>query len=488
MCAIPAVHGFGVYALPQGKTFEQVQLIAKVQKIALAILFSIATYLLFPSILALIPAFFAVKSILGAIGISYRAPPISSISRSELGKVHAPPCNGFVTKDGTESHTWRLNLIRAAKQNIFISGCYCGGKTFDETLDVIQRQMQRVPALQVTILSSDMFITAENTKNLQTMAREFGNRFSYEITPEVTPYTSMAGELSFRTNHTKTLIIDAGAAFMTGGSGLVTPWAEQKGETEPKQVESHGVCYDHLFKMRAFRDMDFVFQSTADGVGPLIHKEMRSLYDQLRYPKPKLVSSDLFSPTQLALPLSGLKMAAYTSGPDNQDASFLNEIIAQINSAKTSILIAHMYFHPTPEMQTALKAALKRGVAITLLTNQSHAKSPTTHLSYAELSRFYAKNLPGLQLYEFTVPYTTLHKKVLLFDQKTALLGTSNIGHNSLKGSHYELNVKVESEEFATSIAKIIENDKLLCKKNEANLSLKTKVLSSLSSLFTPFL
>lgn len=499
--------GFGDYILPQGKTFDQMQLVAKVQKIALAVIFSLLTIASIVLATISLPlgllatgtcGYFTVQSILSAIGIFHRSRPMNDLFPKEvlsslppLGQVSPKPHSGFATSDGVESQEWKLNLIRAAKHHIFISGCYCGGQAFNNALHLIRERM-RGTELKASILCSDWFITTENKKLIAELQNEFPNRFSCVITPEVFPFTSPTGQFALTTNHTKALVIDYGAAFMTGGSGMVNDWAKQTGKKEPVQFESHGMISDLLMKMRAFRDMDFVFQSPElNGIGTRFYVEMMKLFERFRGSKetpplpPQRVEINLPMPRRV----EQIKLAAYATGPDNRDTSFLKEIIAQIKNAKTSITIAHMYFHPTKEMLAALQEASQRGVKITLITNKRTVISPGTHLSFADLSRYYAKLIPNLELYEFKVPYTTYHKKVIVIDGAISLIGSTNIGMKSLQAVDYEFNLKVESEPFAVSIATLLEADKELCKKNQyRNISVKTRLFSNIQSLCTPFL
>ena len=398
-----------------------------------------------------------------------------------------------------ESHEWKLNLIRAAKHTIFLSGCYCGGKAFDEALDLIRERMRTHPNLKTSILSSNMFITDANSERIKEMEREFGTRFSCLVTLEVFPYLSPATDSEMLcTQHTKALVIDYGAAFMVGGSGLLTPWSEQKGEIAPTQIESHGIFYDHLLTMKAYRDMDFVFQAPElNGIGTRLHVEMTKLFERFRFQEQEVLFTAWparVEPIEMPHQIGNLHLACYTSGPEQGDTPFLDELIERVEKAEQTIKICHMYFHPPKRLLDALITASNRGVQITLLTNKLWEESPGCHATYAELSRYNAKSLfegrekPNIGYYEYSVPYTTFHKKVIVIDGKTTLLGSSNIGKKSLE-SDYEINFKVESEEFAAALNESIELDKQYCEKDTSpHISLKTRIFSSIQTLFVPFL
>ena len=95
---------------------------------------------------------------------------------------------------------------------------------------------------------------------------------------------------------------------------------------------------------------------------------------------------------------------------------------------------------------------------------------------------------PNVHVFEFDVPYTSYHKKVIVFDQETTLLGSSNLGIKSLNSSDYEINLKVISQEFSESILRNIENDKPLCQKVlDPEISFQTWILAKLQTLTAPF-
>lgn len=508
IAAIPSL-GFGGYILPEGQTFEEMQLCTKVQKVFFACLFSALAGLFSPSSLAISLAFsvLAIKSILETVGTFYRARPTQSLIPQEaqallppLATISNKLCSGFATRDGIESHEWKLKLIRAAKQNLFLSGCYCGGRAFDEALDLIRERMHLFPNLKSSILCSDIFPTEENRRRLKEMKEEFGHRFNCLITPEIHPFLSPTTDsLTLSTHHTKALVIDYGTSFVVGGSGMVSTWTEQKGDKPAAQMESHGFVYDHLLTMKAFRDMDFVFQSPEpNGIGTRLYAEMAKLFERFRYQEPRPIQewqAAPMEPIEMPRQIHNLNLACYTSGPEQTSPEFLEEIIHQISEAKESIFIGHMYFHPPQKMLKALIDASNRGVKISLITNQQGDQSPGTHFGYAELSRYYAQSLfegkekPNVDVYEYNVPYTTYHKKVIVIDRKTTLLGSSNIGSKSLGGSDYEINFKVESAEFGESVVQNLEQDKPFCTKGlSPHISLKTRILSTAQSLITPFL
>ncbi len=520
--------GFGEYAIPNGSSFEQINTASKTQKIAIACLMgglTAASLLLIPVSLplailgALCFAAVCARAILSVAANRFQAPPTNALFPEKavaclprLGEVSAKPAAGFATRHGVESHFWKLELIRSARHSIVLSGCYCGGESFDETLDLIQDQMRIHPKLATSILSSEIFISKENEKRIENMEKEFGDRFTCTVIPEVFPYESPAStdstdrsRFSYSSNHTKALVIDYGAYYMVGGSGIVQPWARRIGETEPDGKPEN--LLQAAMGVKAFRDMDFVFGSPQlKGAGTRLHVEMMKLIERfgcLNRAKtsppfsdwPERMETKSIAFEEVCGDTQTCRLACYASGPEQEKVLFLEEMIRQVRQAKTSIEIDHLYFHPPQELLEALIDASNRGVKITLIINRFGSHNPASHALFAELSRYFAQRLfegtskPNVEVYEFATPKTTLHKKVVVFDKKTALVGSANIGKKSLEGLDYEINLKVESEEFAAEVSRSIEKDQLLSQKmDDPRISCKTEILASIQKIWSAYL
>ncbi len=493
--------GFGEYPLSKGKTFAQMQTAAKLNRIALAVLLGVvaicsvaiaAVSITWAVSSAMVASFMMIKQIISTFGVANRAPPTNELFPAEkvallpaLGSACSIPCSGIPTKDGPDSLSWKEELIRSARKSIVLSGCYCGGRVFDSTLDLIKTQMETYPELTCSILSSDVYITEENQTRIMALKEQFDARFSCVVSPELFPYSSpVTGDFSISSNHTKVLVIDYGSYFMVGGTGLVSSFAEQKGVSEPENIEPKSSWFetavDSLFKMRAFRDMDFVFRSEINGIGTKIYVEMSKLIERMRHLQVKemhVPNSDWPVAAErtcsrfenMETRQDDLRVSCYTSGPESEGNLFFEEMIAEIDAATTSIVIDHLYFQPPERLFDALVRASNRNVQITVLTNKNGSKSPGSHALYTERSRYYARSLfegrpkANIELFEYDVPYTSLHKKLVVIDGKKCLLGSANMGKKSLENLDYEINLKIDSEGFAEEVIKSIEEDKEIC-------------------------
>ncbi len=498
ICTIPSYPSFCNPIFSICQTFNDIQAQARVTQIFFSILygaFALLSSLLPLGLLGSIGfAALSIHSLIKGIAIHYRPLPAAQIENGilPLSELSEPHCAGFATRDGIDSHRWKLELIRAAKHSIFLSGCYCGGRSFDEALDVMRDEMRIKPELKTSILASEMFITEQNRMRINAMKEEFPTRFEVVETPEIFPYLSERDELFFTTQHTKALMIDYGSAFLVGGSGMVSPWAEQRGVEPAMQKEVHGFFYDSILSMKAFRDMDFVFLSPLNSAGGRLYLEMARIYERFGGSPLDLGEAE---PIEFLQAIPALRLATFASGPDHPNRQFFEEMISQVEKAQESIEIGHLYFHPPEQLLKALIDASNRGVQISLITNQLDWDSPGSHLSHGALSSYYAKCLyeenekPHVEHFEYNVPYTSYHKKVMIFDRKITLLGSANLGMKSLFSHDYEINVKVESEEFAQSVHLSLEEDKAYCIQDRSFLiPLTTSIWATLQSFCTPFL
>jgi phosphatidylserine/phosphatidylglycerophosphate/cardiolipin synthase-like enzyme len=156
------------------------------------------------------------------------------------------------------------------------------------------------------------------------------------------------------------------------------------------------------------------------------------------------------------------------TGPENTNNAFARELITQFNQAENRIVIDHMYFHPSQEIFDALVNAANRGVAITLLTNGYDENSPMSHKAFGPRNRFnyialnkapQKTHQKNIKIYDFKVPKTTLHKKVIVVDD-TVIAGSSNFGYKSLgSNSDHEINFIAKNASFAEQTLATIQVD-----------------------------
>ena len=123
-----------------------------------------------------------------------------------------------------------------------------------------------------------------------------------------------------------------------------------------------------------------------------------------------------------------------------------NAYLAQIDAARSEVVLANAYFFPTRKFRRALLHAARRGLAVTLLL-QGKADHPLQHYASRALYRQFLA--AGLRVYEYHP--SLLHAKVAVFDGRVATVGSSNIDPLSL-GLAREANVFVDDAGFAREL------------------------------------
>lgn len=379
------------------------------------------------------------------------------------GEVRERSCSAHLTPDSKVGNQHKLALIDAAEKSIVMSGCYFGGEIFTEALERIEKKLEANKEFDVKLIGSEHMLTRENKGKIAEIEKKHPERFMMLVLPEAGYYTSpISKRTCVRTNHAKSLVIDYGRYFEVGGSGLADRWdleGREKISSEKRPMQPLG-----------FRDADFVFRSEEEqGVGYGLYLEMLSLFPiwGAKDLKERIQSS--FDPRfhHVAPPKSGRvavegidflvngkvgeAVTFYSTGPDDSHNTFEKDLIQDIDQAKESIHIQHMYFHPSPELLEALKGAARRGVAISIATNRSGEDMPLTHDLFVDLSKmnwkllFEGQERSHVKIFTFNVANTTYHKKVVMVDQKTVYLGSSNLGEKSLNMHDHEINLRVHS-------------------------------------------
>jgi len=449
----------------------------------------------------------------------YAKPSHVEIEKRYLDHIAAPKLfekdsnrySAICCKDSIESNAMKFELIRAAKHCISLSGCYCGGDIFDSALDLMQERMTELPNLQIFLLSSSVWLNASNYKRLNTIAKTFSSQFHYVVYREknlsINPETH---HIKFSSNHIKALCIDYGKYFMVGGSGLQDRWATYTGvdSIESPDIPFYAKLTQNAVAPSAFRDSDFVFRCDgSDGIGLRFHVELLKTITRFQYTiltdenqlaihfakTPELVSTKLPAFDTRKDSIGNLQVTPYLSGPENSKSAFHEEIIKSIKSAKKSIYINHLYFHPSKRLLKAIAKASKRGVKVALVTNLDQAGAPGLHYLFASLSKKHFHDLlkrgneDNIEIYGFNRSNVTLHKKVIIIDEKKIMTGSSNIGYVSMQAvSDYELDVVIDSESFAKQTFEVLRVDHEKCAKNMENepLSLKSLLLAPFQSTF----
>jgi cardiolipin synthase len=124
-----------------------------------------------------------------------------------------------------------------------------------------------------------------------------------------------------------------------------------------------------------------------------------------------------------------------------------------ISQAQNRLWIATPYFIPDMNVMGALKIAALKGIDIRILLPEKTDNvlvSLATHSYVTELSQ------QGIQFFQYHAGF--MHQKVMLVDQNLSFVGSANLDNRSLR-INFELNALIESEELASQVEIMLDND-----------------------------
>ncbi len=336
-------------------------------------------------------------------------------------------CEVIPTEHPADTELWRKRLINAAKDNIVLSGNYCGGKAFISFLNLVKKRIEQRPKLKVVILSSPVLLKGEAKKSLERLLQLYPKNISLVNCPSL---WHISPGIKKSTNHTKCMVIDYGRYFILGGSGVEDKFAntaldhltkeeflQKKGISIPTSPETPELGTSPSFLehfLPDFRDQDWVFSSkqSSHSIGRQVYQQALLLANRWEsYTQSPNQSQDLHSAfddpkslglfsgnqtpiikedsitTQLlktpahssstsqirkfetsAKKAEGVHCKVFAQGPEHSTNTFSDIVLKGIEKATKNLVIDHMYFHPTASIMNALIAAVKRGVRIKIIT------------------------------------------------------------------------------------------------------------------------
>lgn len=125
--------------------------------------------------------------------------------------------------------------------------------------------------------------------------------------------------------------------------------------------------------------------------------------------------------------------------------------LAEIEAARSNVLIANAYFLPGHHVRAALRAAVQRGVRVRLLLQGRVEYAIQHHAQRALYANLFEA---GVEIHEYVPSY--LHAKVAVIDSCWATVGSSNIDPYSLLLAR-EANVVVLNATFARELESVLD-------------------------------
>ncbi len=238
------------------------------------------------------------------------------------------------------------------------------------------------------------------------------------------PFTS--GYSNLRSHH-KIATIDNNIAYF-GGLNI--------GDDYAHMYSKYGYWYDVHFRTEGLFAQDLQRQFIIDWM----RATNIDISDQFTFAPNPLVSDEV-------------SIASFMDGYHFEEPVFLNHLLNQINRAQNNIKLITPYVVLPKVLINAIKAAIARGVNIELITTGR----PDKRSAYF-VANFYIAELESIGVKVYRVNNFFMHAKGYLFDDKYAIIGTSNLDYRALY-LHFEHNFLIKDSLFAEQFNQLLWND-----------------------------
>ncbi|MBW4048442.1 MAG: cardiolipin synthase [Proteobacteria bacterium] len=144
---------------------------------------------------------------------------------------------------------------------------------------------------------------------------------------------------------------------------------------------------------------------------------------------------------------------AIGSSPEEPYSLIYATLLSAINNAESSVHLTNAYFVPDPQLLSALEAAARRGVDVTLILP---SQTDSSLVFYAGRSYYGQLLRAGVKIYERR--RVILHSKVALVDGVWATVGSTNLDWRSFL-HNYEVNAVVLGVDFGNQVQAMFDKD-----------------------------
>lgn len=407
----------------------------------------------------------------------------------------------LICDHSAETMGWLETIIGEACYSIEMSPCFFGGSLLQRVMDCVEERMRAVRSLQVHLICSTMMLEPADKKRLEQIQKKYSRQFHLQYTSSVICYQA---DLLITDNHVKMCIVDE-KYYIVGGTnfdeclcteGIVPVTQPDKnciiGSKLPKGARDQDVVgrgpmaqeLRHLF-YQLFAFWEQVNRTREPpSEGPMSIKNTRyAPYDE--YKPRAIIAAFEMSPKVHDIPQNGIHL--FFSYPEANTNCITQQYCQLIDSATDEIWIGNLHYAPVSSIQKALFKAVKRGVRLHVITNGIYRDSPKSneYIFYPNrlhyLPTFYGRDFSFFErakckhppthevhLYEYRVPEVLYHKKVMIIDGKTLVIGSYNLALRSHASDH-ELILRIDSSELCSDVKKILEDDITRSKKISVN-------------------
>ena len=141
------------------------------------------------------------------------------------------------------------------------------------------------------------------------------------------------------------------------------------------------------------------------------------------------------------------------SGPDSKEPVIFYSLLEAIGSAKKNIYITSPYFIPGESLMDALIIAIQSGLDVKIIIpgiSDSKMVNAAASAYYTELLHC------GAKIYKYNKGF--VHAKTIVIDSNLAIVGSANMDYRSFD-LNFEVNAMVYSENIASQLTKVFEED-----------------------------
>lgn len=313
--------------------------------------------------------------------------------------------------NGQEAYPAMLDAIRAARRTVYLTTyIFDSDELGRQFIDALHQAMDRGVEVRVLIDGAGEKYSWPWASRL---LRKQGVPTALFLPPHLFPPEL---RINMRT-HRKLLIVDGSLGF-TGGMNI-----SQRNLTDTNV-------------RRPIADIHFILR------GPVVNQLQNVFIDDWLF----TTQERLMPPAATSEPSGDCLCRAVVDGPDQAPDNLSALLAGVISAATTSIKIMTPYFVPPREIQSALRAARYRGVAVTVLLPE-HNNLPFVHWA----SRHLLSDLLRTGVNICYQPDPFCHAKLLLVDGVYTHLGSANFDCRSLR-LNFELTVEVLDRALARSL------------------------------------
>ncbi|AGT07661.1 cardiolipin synthase [Paracoccus aminophilus] len=142
----------------------------------------------------------------------------------------------------------------------------------------------------------------------------------------------------------------------------------------------------------------------------------------------------------------GVAAQIVATGPDRRQGSLADSMTALVYGARERLTITTPYYVPDAALDSAIRAAARRGVEVTMILPE---RNDSLVVQASSQGFYYGLVNAGVRLYLFKPGL--LHAKIITADGRMAMIGSANMDRRSFE-LNYEMNVFVIDRDVTASL------------------------------------